>query len=84
MILDIILSVVSFLINGLASILPTFTIFPTTLSIGIATVMGFISGWAWLIPVNVVMAVFAVLVLLGAAEFAFLSGMFVLRFIAKR
>lgn len=77
MIFDFILGVVSFLLNGLANLLPTYTIFPTTLAGDIYTLVGQVNGWSWIFPVSTLMTVFGILVLLVLAEFIYFTTMYI-------
>lgn len=81
MIVNFVLAVVSFLLNGLAALLPEITIFPVGLATQIATFMGYIYGWEWLFPVTTMMAVFALLIVLLAAEFTYYGFIFVFKII---
>jgi len=81
MIFDFILNVVAFLLRSLAGILPTYTVFPASLAGNISTFMASINGWAWLFPVSTLLTVFAVIVLVVFAEFAFYTFMYVLSII---
>jgi len=78
MIFNFILAVVSFLITGVATILPEFTIFPTSLAAQIATFMGYINGWSWLVPVSTLVTIMGILVILVLVEFTYFVAMYVL------
>jgi len=81
MILDLILNIVAFLITGVATILPTFSIFPSGIATNIQTISAEINGWSWLFPVNTIFQVLAILVLLVFAEFTYFVAMYVLSII---
>jgi len=78
MIFDFILGVISFLLNGVAAVLPTIGVFPTGLATQIATFMTYIYGWSWLFPVSTLLSVFSLIVLLVFAEFVFFTTMYIL------
>jgi len=78
MIFNFVLALVAFLINGIASILPSFTIFPTSLAAQVATFMGYVNGWAWLIPVSTIVQIMGILVVLVLVEFTYFVAMYVL------
>jgi len=77
MILNVVLGAVSFLITGVAALLPTYTIFPALAS-QVATFMGYVNGWDWLVPIDTLVAVMGVLVLLVLVEFTYFVAMYVL------
>jgi len=77
MIFDFILSVVTFLINGVVALLPTYTVFPNSLAAQIATFMGYVNGWGWLIPIPTLVAVMGILVLLVLVEFTYFTTMYI-------
>lgn len=81
MIFNFILVVVAFLINGVAAILPSFVIFPDSLAVQIASFMGYVNGWSWLVPVDTVMFVMGILVVLVLVEFTYFAAMYVLSII---
>jgi len=81
MIFNVVLTVITFLINGISTILPTISIFPTNLQISLATFMGEINGWSWLFPVDTLLQVFSILVILVLAEFTYFVAMYVLSII---
>jgi len=81
MIFNFILVIVSFMINGVASILPTFTIFPDGLAAQIGTFMGYINGWSWLVPVGTLVTIMGILVILVLVEFTYFVAMYVLSII---
>jgi len=83
MILDILLSIVSFFLSGVAVVLPSFSIFPTNLASGLSGMVASINGWSWIFPVDTLFHVFAVLVVLVFAEFTYVTFMYVLRFVAN-
>lgn len=78
MIFNFILAVVAFLINGVAAILPEFTIFPTSLASQIAAFMGYINGWSWLVPISTLVTIMGILVVLVLVEFTYFVAMYVL------
>jgi len=78
MIFNFILAIVAFMVNGVASVLPSITIFPAGLADQIANFMSSINGWAWLVPIDTVMTVFGVLVLLVLVEFIYFTAMYIL------
>jgi len=77
MIFDFVLNVVSFLLRSLGVVLPTYTVFPTSLAGNISTLMAYINGWSWIFPVSTLMSVFAVIVLLVFVEFVYFTTMYV-------
>jgi len=77
MILDFVLNVVAFLLTTLARILPTVTVFPTSLAPDIATFMTYVYGWSWLFPVSTLLTIFSLIVLLVFAEFLFFTTMYI-------
>jgi len=81
MIIDFALLIVSFLLNALAAILPSFQIFPATLAGQISDFIQSIYGWAWIFPVGPMMFIFLVIVFLVFAEFVFFTTMYVLSII---
>jgi len=81
MIFNFVLAVISFLLTGIASILPTFVIFPDGLAAQIATFMGYINGWSWLVPVDTLISITGVLVILVLVEFSYFVSMYVLSII---
>jgi len=81
MIFNVILGIIGFLLNGVASLLPTITIFPTGLQTSLATFMGEVNGWSWLFPVSTIITIFGILVLLVLAEFTYFVAMYVLSII---
>lgn len=72
------LAVVNFLLNGIGSVLPTYEIFPTSLASQIATFMGYINGWSWLLPIGTIMTILGILILVVLAEFIYFVAMYVL------
>lgn len=78
MILDFFISIITWLLLGIASILPEYTIFPTSLASQIASFVGYVNGWSWLIPVNTLFTVMAILVVLVFVEFMYFVAMYVL------
>jgi len=83
MIPDFLLGVVAFMLNGVASILPSITIFPTTLATQINTFVSYINGWSWLFPINTLFAVIGIMIALVAVEFLYFSTMFILNLIHR-
>lgn len=81
MIFNFILAVVSFLINGIASILPTFSVFPQGLGTSLPIFMAHVNGWNWLVPIGTLQAVFFVLVVLVLLEFTYFVATYVLSII---
>lgn len=81
MIFNVILGIITFLLNGVATLLPTITVFPTGLDTSLATFMGEVNGWSWLFPVATVVQIFGLLVLLVLAEFTYFVAMYVLSII---
>jgi hypothetical protein len=77
MIVDFILGVVSYLIAGVTFLLPTITVFPTSLAADIASLMAYINGWSWLFPVDTLLVVFGILVLLVFVEFLYFTSMYI-------
>jgi len=78
MIFDFLIAVITFLLNGVASILPTYVIFPTSLASQVASFMGYVNGWSWLIPIPTIISIMAILVFLVLAEFTYFVAMYVL------
>jgi len=78
MIFDFMIAVVSFLLNGVASVLPTYTIFPTSLAAQVASFMGYVNGWSWLIPIPTIVTILGILVVLVLVEFTYFVAMYVL------
>jgi len=78
MIFDFILSVVAFLIRGVANLLPTISVFPTTLAADLASLMAYVNGWSWLFPISTLMTIIAILVIVVLAEFTYFVAMYVL------
>jgi len=78
MIFNVILGIIGFLLNGVASLLPTISIFPTNLATDLSAFMASINGWSWLFPVSTVVTIFGILVLLVMAEFTYFVAMYVL------
>jgi len=78
MIFNFILAVVAFMINGVAAILPTITIFPAGLIASLATFTSYVNGWSWLFPISTLYTVLGILVVLVLAEFLYFVGMYVL------
>jgi len=78
MILNFFIAIMKFFIDGIANILPSYTLFPTSLSSQIATFMGYINGWSWLIPVPTIVAILGILIVLVFVEFTYFVAMYVL------
>lgn len=78
MIFDFMIAVMSFLLNGIAAILPSFTIFPGSLAAQISSFMGYVNGWSWLVPIPTIVTIMGVLVFLVLAEFTYFVAMYVL------
>jgi len=78
MIFNIVLGIIGWLLNGVASLLPNITIFPTGLATNLATFMGQINGWSWLFPVSTIVQIFGILVILVLAEFTYFVAMYIL------
>jgi len=78
MIFDFMIAVMTFLLNGVASLLPSYTIFPSSLAVQIASFMGYVNGWSWLIPVPTIMQIMAILIVLVLVEFTYFVAMYVL------
>lgn len=81
MIFNVLLAIIGFIIGGVASIMPTISIFPSDLGSNISTVVAGAYGWSWLFPVGTVIAVIGVLIILVASEFTFYAAMYVLKLI---
>jgi len=81
MIFNIFLAIISFVVQGVASILPTITLFPSDLPAGIANIVSSAYGWNWIFPVGTIIALIGALIILGAAEFSFYAAMYVLKLI---
>ena len=77
MIFSVVLSIVSFLVNGLVAILPTVTVFPAGLATKVGTFVGYTYGWGWLFPVGTLYTVFAMIVLLVLVEFTYFISMYI-------
>jgi hypothetical protein len=77
MIFDFILNVVSFFLNRLALILPSYNLFPPTLATDIRVVMTYINSWSWMFPVDILMTIIAAIILLVFVEFTYFAAMFV-------
>lgn len=77
MIFDVVLKIVSFMLDGLSTILPSQTVIPSTVPSQLETFMGYINGWNWLFPVDTLMTVFGIIVLLVFVEFIFFTTMYV-------
>jgi len=78
MIFDFMIAVMRFLLDGIAAILPTYTLFPSSLAVQIASFMGYVNGWSWLIPIPTIMTIMAILVILVLVEFTYFVAMYVL------
>lgn len=78
MIFNFFIAVVKFLIDGIAAVLPTYTIFPTSLASQIASFMGYVNGWSWLIPIPTILTIMGILVILVLVEFTYFVAMYVL------
>lgn len=78
MIGDFMLAVVSFLLQGVATLLPSYTIFPSSLAVQIATFMGYVNGWNWLVPIPTLITIMGILVILVLVEFTYFVAMYVL------
>lgn len=78
MIFNVILGIIGFLLNQVASVLPSITIYPTGLQTSLATFMGQVNGWSWLFPVATIVQIFGILVLLVLAEFTYFVAMYIL------
>lgn len=81
MIFDFILNVIAFLLRGVAALLPTFQVFPSSLAPDIADLVSYVYGWSWIFPVDTLFTIFAILVLLVFAEFVYFTSMWVLSLI---
>jgi len=77
MIFNVILSIVSFLLNGLVGILPSIQVFPSDLGTNIGTFVGYTYGWAWLFPVATMYTVFGLIVMLVLVEFTYFTTMYI-------
>jgi len=77
MILNFFFQVVAWLINAVATILPTFSLYPSGLAANITTVVTYLNGWNWIFPVGTVMAVLALFILVVFAEFTYFTAMYV-------
>jgi len=78
MIFDFLIAVITFLLNGVANILPSYTIFPSSLAVQIASFMGYVNGWAWIVPISTIVQIMGILVLIVLAEFTYFVAMYVL------
>lgn len=78
MIFNFVLAVVSFLINGIAAILPSITVFPASINTGIASIMAFLNGWSWLFPIDTLLNIIGVFVIVVLLEFTYFVALFVL------
>jgi len=78
MIFDFMIAVMTFLLNGISSVLPSYTIFPTSLAAQIASFMGYVNGWSWLIPIPTILTIMGILVILVLVEFTYFVAMYVL------
>lgn len=77
MIFDFVLNVIAFLLNGLAAILPTYKVFPSSLAGDVGTFMEYVNGWSWLFPTGTLIAVLAVIVLVVFVEFIYFTTMYI-------
>jgi len=78
MIFDFMIAVMKFLLDGIAAVLPSYTIFPTSLGAQIASFMGYVNGWSWLIPIPTILTIMGILVILVLVEFTYFVAMYVL------
>lgn len=81
MIFNVFFAVLAFIVQGVAALLPSITIFPVTLSSNIATVVSSAYGWSWIFPVGTIITMIGILVIVVAAEFTFYAAMYVLKLI---
>lgn len=78
MIFDFMIAVMKFLLDSIASVLPTYTLFPDSLAVQIASFMGYVNGWSWLIPIPTIITIMGILVILVLVEFTYFVAMYVL------
>lgn len=78
MIFNFLIAVMKFLLDGIAAVLPTYTVFPDSLAIQIASFMGYVNGWSWLIPIPTIMTIMGILIILVLVEFTYFVAMYVL------
>jgi hypothetical protein len=81
MIFDFMIAVMRFLIDGIATILPSLSIFPAGLAVQIASFMGYVNGWSWLVPISTIVTIMGILVILVLVEFMYFVSMYVLSMI---
>lgn len=77
MIFDVILKIVSFMLDGLSAVLPSQTVIPSTVPAQLSTFMGYVNGWSWLFPVDTLITVFGIIVLLVFVEFVYFTTMYI-------
>lgn len=77
MIVDAILSVVGWLINAIASILPTLSLYPSDLPSNISSLVTYVNTWNWLFPVSTIMTVLALFIIVVLAEFTYFTAMYI-------
>jgi len=78
MIFNFLIAVVIFLIDGISAVLPSYTLFPTSLAVQISSFMGYVNGWSWLIPVPTIVTILGILVVLVLVEFTYFVAMYIL------
>jgi len=81
MIFNVLLALLAFMIQGVAAILPTLTIFPADLPTNIATVVASAYGWSWIFPIGTIITMIGLLILVATTEFTFFAAMYVLKLI---
>jgi len=79
MITSALISLLGWIILGVAFVLPTGTFLPTNFADTITDVIEYAYGWDWLVPMSTVFSVFSAIVIFFVAELGWNSGKFLVR-----
>lgn len=81
MIVTGLISIIAWIVGGIAFLLPTGSLLPTNFAELIGDLFDYVYGWDWLFPVSTLLLVFRSIILFEISILAWRSGVFLLRII---
>lgn len=83
MIFDVLLNVISWLLQNTVGRIPTISILPSGFLTAIETVVEYMYAWDWIVPVSTIVLVMTTLLVMAFAEFTFFIAWFTLDYVAR-